>query len=133
MLSEELGHFEQAVEYICHEMRNPLHVVSGVLQELQSDELGARAAAAEVSLMRQCVGVMIDVSNDLLDVAALRRGALRVQVVPTALRDLLDSLKEDSRCSDAIIVAADDVPAVIIVDPLRLKQVIHNGLTNAAK
>ena len=130
MLSEELGHFEQAVEYICHEMRNPLHVVSGVLQELQSDELGARA---EVSLMRQCVGVMIDVSNDLLDVAALRRGALRVQVVPTALRDLLDSLKEDSRCSDAIIAAADNVPAVITVDPLRLRQVIHNGLTNAAK
>lgn len=116
LLTEELGHFDQAVEYICHEMRNPLHVVSGVLQTFDSEQLlDPAAVATEVSLMRQCVSEMIDVSNDLLDVSALRRGMLRVNVVPTALHDFLRALKQDPRCGDVIIAADDDVPAVVSI------------------
>jgi hypothetical protein len=77
-----------------------------VLQTFDSEQLlDPAAVATEVSLMRQCVSEMIDVSNDLLDVSALRRGMLRVNVVPTALHDFLRALKQDPRCGDVIIAA----------------------------
>ena len=73
---------------------------------------------------------MFAVTNDLLDLAALRQGRLRIKLVPTSLRDVLGACATHA---GAHLQVAREVPDVILVDSMRLRQIVMNGLTNAIK
>ena len=127
---EELSRFERAIAYICHELRNPLHVVGGMLARLEAGGADAASIALEMSSLRSAVDVMFAVTNDLLDLAALRQGKLRITLVPTSLRDVLGAC---AMHAGAHLQVAREVPDVILVDSMRLRQIVMNGLSNAIK
>ena len=126
---EELSRFERAIAYICHELRNPLHIVGGVLEQLEAG-LDAAAAATELAALRGAVEMMLAVTNDLIDLAALRQGKLRVTAAPTRVREVLDACAAHAGASTEF---DDAVPDTILVDAPRLRQIVMNGLTNATK
>ena len=136
MSKDDLSRFERAIAYICHELRNPLHVIAGVLYQLDSGVLDAAAAAVEMSSLRACVGLMVDVTNDLLDLTALWQGKLRITRALASVRELVRVCTEHPLTATAARVTvevSEDVPAMLLIDALRVKQILMNGLTNAAK
>ena len=72
------------------QLHNPLHAMHGAIAQLASGALTA-AATVEVASLTHGIDVMIGVSNDLLDVEALRRGRLRVKPAPTDIRQVLSA------------------------------------------
>ena len=68
--------------YARAQLRNPLHAMQGAIQQLVSGELDPAAAREEVASLAHGLRVMVDITNDLLDVEALRAGRLRVRPVP---------------------------------------------------
>ena len=123
---------------VSHEMRNPLHAMSGMSELLASDELLSPQAHELASTLHRQLLRLADVTDDLLDTARLDVGQFEIRPTQVVLRDLIDDVvmsarsAADGRLSVSSTVA-DDVPAAITIDPARLQQVLGNLLGNAVK
>lgn len=75
-------------------------------------------------------------TDDVLQHIALSRGTLTVSPVPCSIRALLDVIAHEFSFvheSGIFPVVEGDVPQVISEDPVRLKQLISHGVTNAVR
>ena len=126
------------LNYINHELRNPMTVIMAVLEQYvdpkaapsranQSNDLGAAfKAATQVQ----------DMLNSVLDVTDAQTGNLTLRAVPTdvvaLLRDATNQLASFCRATVSISVAvSDNVPAEALVDGGRLRQVLTAALQAA--
>jgi CheY-like chemotaxis protein len=82
---------------------------------------------------------LLAVINDILDFSKLESGKLVLEQVPVAVRSdlaaiaaLLDQLARE-RHDELVIAVADDVPAWVVGDAVRLRQVVLNLVSNALK
>ncbi|MFI5843509.1 sensor histidine kinase [Catenuloplanes sp. NPDC051500] len=120
------------VNDIAHELRTPLTNIRTWLET-------ARDGAVEVD--QEVLDLLVDESvllhhvvDDLRDIAALEAGSLRVHPEPTYVRDLLEQLLDAHRGSGAVPLRLEttDDPEVI-VDPVRLRQIVGNLVSNAIR
>ncbi len=123
-----------------HELRTPLNAVLGFAQLLLADETGCDAAAAARRRRLEHVRVagqhLLDLINDVLDLASLEGGEMRINPQPVALEPLVQQalpLLEPLRASRGITVQVGALPGVVRADPTRLRQVLLNLLSNALK
>jgi two-component system sensor histidine kinase EvgS len=121
-----------------HELRAPTHNLSLALQSIAIDSLAPGQATAMRIAIRsaQTLGQLL---NDVLDAARFESGPMRLRPRAFDLRELLDELREAwaAEAQDkglAFEMAVDaEVPATLHADPLRLKQILTNLLSNACK
>lgn len=74
--------------------------------------------------------------SDGLVPAQLRAGKMTINAVKTDMRQLAQlCVRGVSSWADGTVTLETDadVPPTLLVDPLRMKQIIDNGLSNAAK
>lgn len=123
---------------VSHELRNPLHAMSGIVELLESNE-SLEDAPRELagSLLRQ-LRHLTSVTDDLLDTARLEIGRFELRPAPVVVRDLVDDVLEVARSAadgrlDIEQAIDSDVPHVITIDPARLQQVLSNLLGNSVK
>jgi signal transduction histidine kinase len=125
---------------VSHELRTPLNSILG-FAELLKDQLGS---TADPKLIRFAQNIhnsgsnLLDLINDLLDLAKIEAGKMDVRSEPLSLSDVFEGLtsllKPLSEPKKLVIVqdVADDVP-IIRTDPAKLQQVLYNFLSNAIK
>ncbi|MDP9799447.1 two-component system sensor histidine kinase BaeS [Catenuloplanes nepalensis] len=119
------------VNDIAHELRTPL---TNIRTWLETARDGAVAVDQEVLDLLVDESVLLHhVVDDLRDIAALEAGSLRVHPEPTYVRDLLEQLVEAHRGGGAVTLdpASDDPEAD--VDPVRLRQIVGNLVSNAIR
>ncbi len=128
----------QFLANVSHEMRTPLNGVIGMLDLLlQSSLRGDQTRMAEIS--RRSAVNLLGIINDLLDFSKIEAGRFEVASEPVEIHRLLDeeietfsNLAAKSGCE--LVHSIDDaVPACIVGDDLRLRQVLNNLLANAIK
>lgn len=121
-----------------HELRAPTNTLSLALQSLSLHGLDdeQQRALRIASTAARTLGQLL---NDVLDVARLDAGGVRLQAHDFSLPELIEQL------SDAYAAAAasrglqfgatidSDVPRMAHLYPLRLKQILTNLLSNAVK
>ena len=117
---------------LAHELRNPLASVVSAVELLRADEAEERAWATEV-IARQA-GQLTRLIDDLLDVARVNRGKIRLNKEPLDLATVLDRAVETTRpaISDQRHDLATDYPhgeLFLEGDPVRLEQIVVNLLT----
>jgi PAS domain S-box-containing protein len=121
-----------------HELRNPLAPIVTALHMLgRSEGLDDDAAAARGTIDRQ-VRHLTRLVDDLLDVARITRGKVKLQRRTVALTPVLTTAMETARpLVDArhhqLTLHLPEEPIWVHADPARLTQVFGNLLTNAAK
>ncbi|MFK8026144.1 MAG: ATP-binding protein [Ilumatobacter sp.] len=123
---------------VSHELRNPLHAMSGLAELLASDdslESGPRDLAG--SLLRQ-LRHLTSVTDDLLDTARLEVGRLDLRPMPLVVGDLVDDVIRFARSAaagriDVRHMVTEHVPHLITADPARVQQVLSNLVGNAVK
>jgi signal transduction histidine kinase len=124
---------------VSHEIRTPLHGILGMAQVLARDELLNDEQQARVGLVRQSGQALLELLNDLLDLAKIEAGKLTLQTVdyrPAAIAEAacapFESLAADKGLTLELKLAALE-GATWTGDPLRLQQVLANLVSNAVK
>jgi signal transduction histidine kinase len=94
--------------------------------------------ASQRDMLERQIEVMVRLIEDLLDVARISTGKLRIRPAPMALRDAIESAVEVSRpmldhAGVQLVVELPDEPISLTADQVRLAQVFSNLLNNGAK
>ncbi len=126
------------VASMSHELRTPLNGILGFAELIREDAPNEeiRDHAATICQSGQHLLALV---NDVLDIAKIESGNMRLDAVPFALPPLLQELAAlhaaTARQKGLRLVHqfAPDVPQTLIGDPMRLRQVVHNLLSNAVK
>ena len=124
--------------FISHEIRTPLNGIMGVVHLLRDEGL-TRAQAELVGLIEQCAHSLLKLINGLLDQAQIESGRLKIELLPLPTRmfvaDISELFSAPARVKGLRLEHAvdADVPAEIMTDGLRLRQILSNLLSNAVK
>lgn len=121
-----------------HEIRTPLNAILGMTQVILADRAVAGPLREKVNAVHGAGETMQALVSDILDVAQFETGAVAVAPVEMDLRKLLDDAAAawSSRAASRGLAFSSEhqgVPARIVEDPVRLRQVITNLLANAVK
>ena len=116
----------------------PFNGVLGMLALLDSDRLDAEQADY-LRTARESATHLLDLLNDILDISKLESG--RLDIVPHALdfhrllRDVqsLMALSAEAKGLDLRVHVAPELPAWVLADGKRLKQILFNLMSNAVK
>jgi two-component system, sensor histidine kinase and response regulator len=121
-----------------HEIRTPLSGILGMLELLGQSRLEPRqkeftTAAAESA------NALLHVINDILDFSKIEAGKMTMAEEEFSLRAILDSVLENAATRDPhkkinlAAIVRRDVPHRLTGDPIRLRQVLLNLITNGIK
>lgn len=126
---------------ITHELRTPLTAIVGFADLVRQEpygKLGDPKYGEYLTDIRSTSAHMLDLVNDLLDVAKIEAGRVDLREQWNALPVILDDCRRlvSSQADDAGISlevrAADHLPG-LYCDPGRVRQIIVNLLSNAIK
>ena len=123
---------------ISHELRTPMNGVLGAAQLLHETPLAPQQKTF-VDLIQNSGDSLLCLLNDILDFAKIEAGRLDLEAIETPLKQTLERVaaiweaKARTKDLNYRIDIDPDVPDVIIGDPTRLSQVVHNLLSNALK
>jgi PAS domain S-box-containing protein len=121
-----------------HEVRTPLNGILG-MTELAFDTPLSSEQKDYLSMIRTSGETLLTVVNDILDFSKIEAGKLDLDLVEFDLFDhFADTLKPfavraEKKGIDFQFQADPDVPAIVIGDPTRLRQILTNLVSNAIK
>jgi signal transduction histidine kinase len=128
----------QFLSHMSHELRTPLNAVIGYSYWLSRGNLDPKQRTA-VDAIRSSGEHLLAVITDILDLAKIEAGKLDLQPVAFDLAaclaelDQMFRLRAEEKGLDFAVALAREVPAQIVADPKRLRQVLINLLGNAVK
>jgi two-component system, sensor histidine kinase len=123
---------------VSHEIRTPIHAISGMATILQETALG-EAQKNYVEAIRTSAEGLTVIINDLLDISRMESGKFRLEHIPFHLPELIarvtESLAHRAQEKGILLssISSPDLPEWLEGDPTRLRQIILNLLTNAIK
>jgi len=122
-----------------HEIRTPLNGVVGLARMLQQPDLDDETRRHYLDQMLDSAESLSGLISDILDLSKIEAGRLTLESVPFALRDMLGTMRmayltlAQARGLTFKIDVDEAVPAWVVGDPVRLRQILSNYLTNALK
>jgi signal transduction histidine kinase len=125
---------------VSHELRTPLNSILG-FAELVKDSLSPEMEGKTVRYIQNILSSgrnLLDLINDLLDLAKIEAGRMEVRSEPLSLSDLFEGLTSilkpllEPKALSVDVEVGKDVP-ILQTDAAKLQQVLYNFLSNAIK
>jgi signal transduction histidine kinase len=121
-----------------HEIRTPLHGVLGSTDLLKKTDLNE--IQKEYTEIAGVSGrILLGVLDDILDFSKIEAGKLELEIIETDLTELVQNTVKmirylaEQKNLKMIVDIQDSIPARIMTDPVRLRQVLVNLLNNSVK
>jgi adenylate cyclase len=123
-----------------HELRTPLNAIIGLTEMLATNtqRFGTEKAAEPLRRVLRAGKHLLDLINQVLDLSKIEAGKLDLNMekvnVPPLIDEVVGTARQlaDQNKNRLIVECPPDI-APILVDPLRLQQILLNLLSNACK
>ena len=121
-----------------HEIRTPMNAVIGLLELLRLSKLDAEQRDT-VDTVRESGKSLLRLIDDVLDFSKIESGKLELQVEAASLTQLFDTAYQNfgaaaSQKGVLLLQHVDSrIAPALLLDPLRLRQIVNNLLSNAIK
>ena len=129
------GQRKAMVSDVAHELRTPLSTIRGWLEAVQ-DGIATSDQALVDSLLEEAL-LLQHIVDDLQDLAEADAGQLRIHPEPLFVRDLLDHVATAhlgrAEAAGVTLITRTDGDPDLSGDPVRLRQVIGNLVSNAIR
>jgi signal transduction histidine kinase/ligand-binding sensor domain-containing protein/CheY-like chemotaxis protein len=128
----------QFLATLSHEIRTPMTGVIGMAELLLSTPLNETQREYAESMQRAS-NVLLKLLNDALDMARIEAGKLTLEPAPFDARPLVhdvERLQKSAAIAKGLafrVNISDAVPATLVGDALRIRQVLFNLVNNAVK
>jgi len=121
-----------------HEIRTPMNAILGFSELLQS-ELGEPKHRKYLQSIRSSATSLLQLINDILDMSKIEAGVMDLRPEPTDTREICDFIRtlfSEPAVKKGIKLeyhVADDLPRALLIDRVRLRQILVNLVGNAVK
>ena len=121
-----------------HEIRTPMNGILGMLDVIEGENLPEQQRGY-LDIARQSGETLLNIINDILDFSKIEAGKMALNETPFQLQDLIQQschLYESKAKDKGITIAftvGKQVPAAVVGDGVRLRQVLLNLISNAVK
>src|ERR1700704_5177288 len=133
-------HKSQFVANMSHELRTPLNAIIGLTEMMVTNAARFGTEKAQEPLRRvHAAGThLLGLINQVLDLSKIEAGKLELSPESVSLAPLVDEVIGTARQladqnKNRLIVECEDNLAPLMVDPVRLRQILLNLLSNACK
>lgn len=122
-----------------HEIRTPLNAIMGFTELLLDSSIPMDEKMRSVAIVRRNCQQLLKIVNEILDISKVEAGELVTEKIETNLVDLLNEVKTlmavqaGKKNIELKFEAMSRIPATIVTDSTRLRQILLNIIGNALK
>ena len=121
-----------------HEIRTPMNAIIG-FTDILAKEIDDPVHKNYVKSVQDSSKILLTIINDILDISKVEAGKLTLEYEPVDIRVIADEIhsvfyhKAKKKALALNIIVDSGVPKVLILDEVRIRQIIFNLLSNALK
>ncbi|TMK15340.1 MAG: GAF domain-containing protein [Alphaproteobacteria bacterium] len=139
-LAEASQHKSQFLASMSHELRTPLNAIIGLTEMMVTNaaRFGTEKAAEPLRRVHRAGTHLLGLINQVLDLSKIEAGKLELNPESVSLAPLIDEVVGTARQlaeqnKNRLVVEAEEKLGALTVDPMRLRQILLNLLSNACK
>jgi signal transduction histidine kinase len=139
-LAEASQNKSQFLSSMSHELRTPLNAIIGLTEMMVSNaaRFGTEKALEPLRRVNAAGTHLLSLINEILDLSKIEAGKLELNLEPVNLPRLIDEVigtagQLAEKNKNRLIVEAQEKVGALNADPMRLKQILLNLLSNACK
>ena len=139
-LAEASQHKSQFVASMSHELRTPLNAIIGLTEMMVTNapRFGTEKAAEPLRRVHRAGTHLLGLINQVLDLSKIEAGKLELNPESVNLAPLIDEVVGTARQlaeqnKNRLVVETQEKLGALTVDPMRLRQILLNLLSNACK
>lgn len=127
----------QFLANMSHELRTPMNAILGMTDFALQEDLSPRVRDC-LQTAKQSADALLELLNEILDLSRIEAGGIKLESVSVDLRQILDQVVHSlgglaHEKGLELVCDLNDLPNQLVGDPLRLRQVLVNLVSNAVK
>ena len=128
----------QFIANISHEIRTPLNSIVG-FAEVLANETESPRHKSNIEAIKTSSNSLLSLINDILDMSKIQSGEIKLNNEAVDMHELVSNVRQvfsvkfrEKKLTFKVIIS-DGFPSLILIDRLKLRQVLYNLISNAIK